>query len=100
MSRLRDPFWQFASVAVAILFGIITIYFLLTGRPYKGLRIQVLSNSPLVSVNADIANDIHVLYKDKPVQSLSLILLQLENTGNQPLTEGDYGQPIHISVSP
>ncbi|MGH2605063.1 MAG: hypothetical protein ACRDG5_00590, partial [Anaerolineales bacterium] len=32
--------------------------------------------------------------------TLSLILLRIENTGNQPILEGDFNQPIRLSISP
>jgi hypothetical protein len=96
--RFRDPIWQSIGVFVAIVVGGIGVALILVGRPHKGLRVEVLSNSPLIPVTAEIANEIQVLYEGQPVQTLSVILLRLENTGNEPITENDYSEPIRISI--
>ena len=99
MRFFRDLAWQFVAAFVTFIGVVVAIGIFLAGRPYKGLRVEVLSNSPVVSVNADLAGEIQVLYKGQSVQSLSLILLKIENTGNEPITESDYSEPIRISIA-
>jgi len=100
MKILKDPVWQFIGVVVAVIALIATVIIYLIDRPVKRLQVQILSNSPLISVNTDISSQIQILYKDKPVQTLSLILLRFENVGNEPITEADYSEPIRILLSP
>jgi hypothetical protein len=100
MKLLRDPIWQFVAAVLALLAIIIGGVYFLLDRPVRDLQIEILSNSPLISVEGDIAEDIKILYKDQPVQTLSVILLRIENTGNVPIRETDYSQPVLISVSP
>lgn len=100
MKILKDPVWQFISVVVAVIALIATVIIYLIDRPVKRFQVQILSNSPLISVNTDISSQIQILYKDKPVQTLSLILLRFENVGNEPIRETDYSEPIRISLSP
>ena len=99
MKIFKDPAWQFIGVIVAVIALIASVVIYLIDRPVKRLQVQVLSNSPLISINTDISSQIQILYKDKPVQTLSLILLRLENIGNEPIKEADYSEPIRILLS-
>lgn len=99
MKFLKDPVWQFIGVVIGIIAILVTWYLSVNERPTKKLRVEILSNSPLISVNTDIAKEIEIFYKDVPVQSLSLILLKFENTGNDPIRESDYSEPIQITLS-
>ena len=100
MKVFQGPIWNFWNAVFAFLAIIITVVLFQLDRSVKDLQIEVLSNSPLISVEGDIAKDIEILYKDQPVQTLSVILLRIENTGNTPIQETDYSRPILISVSP
>ncbi len=100
MRILKDPVWQFIGTIIGIIAIIVSLVLYQMSQPIKRLQVEILSNSPVMSVNADISREIKILYKDKPVQTLSLILLRFENTGNQPIRESDYSEPIRISISP
>jgi hypothetical protein len=100
MRIIKDPVWQFVGVVVAVIALIATVGIYLIGRPVKRLQVQILSNSPLISVNTDISSQIQILYEDKPVETLSLILLRFENVGNEPIKKTDYSEPIRILLSP
>ncbi len=100
MKIIKDPAWQIIAIVVSLVAVIVTVSIFLIGRPVKRLQVQIISNSPLISVNKDISPQIQILYKDKPVQILSLILLRFENVGNEPIRESDYSEPIRILLSP
>jgi hypothetical protein len=100
MKILRDPTWQFVAVVISVIALIVTVVIYLIDRPVKRLQVQILSNSPLISVNTDISPQIQILYKQKPVQTLSLVLLRFENIGTEPIKESDYSEPIRILLSP
>lgn len=100
MKIFQGPIWNFWNAVFAFLAIIVAVILFQLNRSVKDLQIEVLSNSPLISVEGDIAKDIEILYKDQPVRTLSVILLRIENTGNTPIRETDYSRPILISVSP
>lgn len=100
MRIVKDPVWQFVGVIIGVVAIIVSVILYQIGRPVKRLQVEILSNSPLISVNTDISREIRILYKDRPVQTLSLILLRLNNLGNEPIRESDYSEPIRISISP
>ena len=100
MKIIKNPVWQFVAVVIGLIAIIVSVSIYLIGRPVKRLQVQVISNSPLISVNMDLSPQFQILYKNKPVQILSLILLRFENVGNEPIRESDYSEPIRILLSP
>ena len=103
---IRDPVWQFIGVVFAnvLFFGGIAFY-LFYQKPTKELRVIVLTNTPLVSVAQEISNqleiadEIEIFYQGRPVQNVSLIDIQVLNSGNQPLVETDFRKPISFSFN-
>ncbi len=99
MRILKYPVWQIASVVVGIAAILVSVALYYKSRPVKKIRIDILSNSPLVSLNADSTKELQILYRGKSVQTLSLILLRIANTGTECIRESDYSEPIRVSVS-
>lgn len=99
MRFLRDSVWTFIAAILALLALIFSVYTYFGNRETKSLRIEILSNSPLISMDDNITKDITVLYKDRPVRAVSLILVRLENSGNVPIRENDYSSPIVFSLA-
>jgi hypothetical protein len=99
MGILKNPVWQFVGVMVAVVAIAVTVVLYYNGRPVKKLQVDILSNSPLISMSTDTPKEIQILYKAKPVQTLSLILLRLANTGTEPIKESDYSEPVRVSLS-
>ena len=97
MKIIRDQGWGFIGIVTGI---ILTIAVVLYQRQVNELQVEIVSNSSLINVDSEIASDIEIIYKDQPVETLSLILIRLENTGNVAIKESDYSQPIVISISP
>lgn len=97
MKFLKNPAWLGVLIGVLAIAVSLTIYF--NGRPVKKLRVEILSNSPLVSINTAMAKEMQILYKGVPVQTLSLILLKVANTGTEPIKESDYSEPIRVTMS-
>lgn len=97
---MRKYFWQLLGtlVALAAIFATYDVFF--RSKPIK--RLQVIVNSPLslVDVKPEAAGDIEVLYKGKPVSHISLLQIQIKNSGNQPIVESDYSRKISFSFAP
>src|SRR5947208_12069828 len=97
MKFLRNPAWLAVLIGVLAIAVSLALYF--DARSVKKLRVEILSNSPLVSINTDLPKEIQILYKTVPVKSLSLILLRIANTGSEPIKESDYSDPIRVTMS-
>ncbi len=100
MKALRDPIWQFigALVALGALFAAYDIFF--RGKPQKEMQILLTSATSLVEIKPEAAQDIEILYKGQRAAFVSLVQIQILNSGNQPITENDYSRPISFSFEP
>lgn len=94
---LRDPLWQFISIVVAISIPI-AFYFL--QRNYKELSYEIVSATPLISKSKEIEGNLKIIYKDKTVDNIYLIIIKLINSGNVPINRNDYESPIVFSFNP
>ena len=95
MSFLND--WQFWSIVVSTLaiissFG---IYFL--QRKKRRLAYWVLTDTPLLSVDEEIKGKIEIKYDGRKIQNIHLLILSLENIGNDPVASKDFEKPIMFS---
>lgn len=97
MKVFKNPAWL--GVLVGVLAIAVTLGLYLKARPVRKLRVEILSNSPLVSMNTAKAKEMQVLYKGVPVKTLSLILLKFANEGTEPIKESDYSEPIRVLIS-
>jgi hypothetical protein len=96
---LRDPLWQFIGVVIALVAILISIILFIKSRNKKVLSYGIISTTPLLSVGREIKKDVQILYKDKPIQQVHLILLKLINSGNVPVTANDFERPFSIVFS-
>jgi len=85
------------AVVVAI---IVPAYFYWVQRNDKTLSYGIISQGPVVSVKDDLNGRLKILLDGKPIGSVNLIVLRLENTGNVAIRKSDYDKPISISFGP
>jgi hypothetical protein len=98
---LRDPAWGFTSVIVAIILAGIGIIVTLWLRNRKGLSYQVLSSAPLVTVSrnaqGEVTQDLEIRYKGQPVRDLHVVEVRVWNSGNQPILETEFANPLEFA---
>ncbi|MDY6932140.1 MAG: hypothetical protein SVJ22_09535 [Halobacteriota archaeon] len=90
---LRDPVWQF----IGALFGFIAIFFAWRQRRNKSLSYKIIANSPLFSVNDEISGRLRVLFDEKPVEDIYLIVVKIFNSGNISIKSSDYEYPVNFN---
>ena len=96
---MRDPFWQFLTVAIiAIIAILVTIILYLIQRQRKSLSWEIISNTPLLSIDEEIRGDLQVLFAGKPVHDVQLIIFKIINSGNVPIKSTDYERPIKLKL--
>lgn len=95
---LRDPLWQFigAMLAVVALVATFVIYHL--QRQRKGLTFDVLSRASLLTVREELEGKLQVFYEGEPAKSLTLLVVRVWNSGNQPLLAAEVEQPIVLNT--
>jgi hypothetical protein len=91
---LRDTIWQFIfgllGVGIAVL-----IYFLQRHR--KSLSYQIVSEVPLLSVREDLGGNIKILFGEKAVPNVQLVVLRILNDGNTPVLANDFQNNLRFS---
>lgn len=89
--KLRDPIWQFVGIIVGMAVAFL-IFWLQQSR--KELSYEIVSQTPLVSVQDEARSRLQISFDGKPVEDVTLIVLRLQNSGNVPITPADYIRPV------
>ena len=92
---LRDSIWQFIGAILAL----IAIILILVQRKRKALSYKIISNTPLVKIKEDIKGRLQVLFDEKPVESIYLIIIKFINSGNLPIKSADYESPVNLNFN-
>jgi uncharacterized membrane protein YeaQ/YmgE (transglycosylase-associated protein family) len=99
----RDGMWQSVGVITSIILGLLGLA--LTGLIFikqtkkKSISYEVLSDSPIISVLDEFRDNLEIKYKGNLVESLSLIVIRIFNSGNVPIEEQEYARPLLIDFS-
>jgi len=99
---LGDNTSQFFGVAFGVA-GILAtvvvgVVFYRLGRPRKELGYRVLSNTRVVSVQGEMDQLVQILYLGQPVRDVHLLVLQVVNSGNEPIVADDYQCNLNIGL--
>lgn len=94
LDLLRDPLWQFIGAVLAVLALILSFVIYQLQRQRKGVTYEVLSRTHLLTVREELEGKLQVLYEGEPAKSISLLVVKLWNSGNQPILATDYDRPI------
>jgi hypothetical protein len=95
---MRDPVWQFIVLAaLALAAVVVSILLLWMQRRRKALSYEIISRTPLLSVEEEVKGKLQILFDDKPVQDVYLVVARIINTGNVPIVSTDYEDPVNLS---
>jgi len=92
-----NPIWTFLGVILALLAIIFSIVLYFLQRQNKEVSYQILSFTPLLSVEDEIKGRVKILFDQQPVEEVYLIILRITNAGRIPITKADFDEPIRIS---
>lgn len=92
--------WTNASIAFATL--IVTIVALIVGYNQliankKELKIYIVSQAPIVSVDEKYKNDLQIIYKGQEIKEAISTIYRIKNSGNQPIEAEDIKQSISFN---
>jgi hypothetical protein len=91
---LRDPMARTILAAAAI--GV-TLALFLIARRRKRLSYE-LSVTRVLSVHEAVKGKVQILFGGEPVRDVALILVDLFNSGNEPIKADDYERPVRFSL--
>ena len=95
LDLLRDPIWQAAGVITAVVLGLISVW--LARRHYKDIYCKIQSATPIGTSGAQIKGP-QVVLEGQIMEDTKLVLIEIKNMGNAPITSDDFGSPIRIVV--
>jgi hypothetical protein len=78
-----------AALAIGVTLGI----YLLNKRR-KSLSYRIVSKTKLLSVDEAIGGRVQILLDGEPAANLGLVLIDVENTGNEPIRSEDFVRPL------
>lgn len=93
---LNSPMWQFVGVVLAFVALIVSILVFLKQRQRKELQYALINLTPLLSVEEELRGRVRILFDEQPVDNVYLVVLELFNSGNNPIATDDYEQPITL----
>lgn len=85
-----------AGPAIALVAIFVSIFLFRRGRQRRGLTYE-LSTVPVVSVDSVAADRVTVLYEGNPVRDVQFVDLAIVASGNQPIPEDSFAQPISMN---
>jgi len=95
---LRDQVWEFVGgVFLGLVAIIVTIILWRTQRRRKALSYEIISRTPLLSVEDEVKGKVQILFDGNPVQDIHLVVLKIINSGNVPIVSTDYERPVSLS---
>jgi hypothetical protein len=95
MEFLSNPLWQFlVNVTIAILAIIIPVLIYRKKQNQRGITYQVISNTSILNFKEDIKGRVQVLFDNKPVGDVRLVILKIWNSGNIPILPNEHIDPI------
>jgi hypothetical protein len=98
MNLLQDPAFLIPNI-LSLLTIIVSIALFLIQRERKEMAYAVISDTPVVSVKKDVADQVQVLFRHKPVNDVHLVILDIWNSGNKPIEPKDYdGAPVTFNL--
>ena len=99
---LDDVNWDFIAVVVAVAGVVCTtllgVAVFLLQRRRKELGYRVISRTPLVSVEADVKEQVVVVFGGEIVTDVHLVMVEVVNWGNQAIVPDDYQRPLCVDL--
>ena len=94
---VRDPLWQFIGAALTLMTIIVAILLYWLQRRRKALSYEIVTSTPLLSVEEEIKGRVQILFDNKPIKDVHLIVVRIINSGNLPIVSADYEFPVSLS---
>jgi len=98
MQFLNNPLWQFTiNATIGVLTIIVTIMIYRKQLSRKGITYQVISDIPVLSLKDEVKGRLQILFDNKPVRDVRLIILKVWNSGTVPILPAEYIDLVKIN---
>lgn len=102
--RYSIPTWSFLGFAAALIFGLFAIYSVFFYEKKPDFHVRVVSKAPVFSIREDVPG-LEIIFNKQDIRKtkkgLSLLTVELSNTGNIAVKTGDFDDraPLRLWVS-
>lgn len=72
----------------------VSICVYLLNRKRKALSYQITRNDQLFRIDEQLKKNLQITVDGRPAQDISLVLIDIENTGNEPIKREDFERPL------
>lgn len=93
MDWLRDPIWQFIGILVGLATFVLAAFW---QKKRKKIAYEIISNTQLLSVKDEVKSRLQILFDQKPVHNLNLVVLKIYNAGNEPISPEDFKDKLTV----
>lgn len=101
MQFLSNPTTQFIVTSILTLLGVIitaiVTIVIFRKQSRKEIAYAVISNSPVISIDAGLQGKAQVMYNGMAINDARLVVLRIWNSGNLPIAASDYDVPVKLS---
>jgi len=99
MNGFGGTFWEITGVVLAVLAIIVTVIVYFLQRKTKRLSYEILQNTLIISYTEDVKEKLTIFYEGKPVNKVSLLEVNITNSGNTPILPIDYQENLDLSFN-
>lgn len=92
--------WNLIVSVISALLTVLGIGIAVWLQERKSLEILYDEPVQLVSINSEAESDIKVYYRDVPARNAVVLQVHVRNTGNRPILETDFREPLSFSFGP
>jgi len=93
---LRDSIWTFVGAVLALIAIGATFWVYALQRPRKRLLIERVARVPLVTIGTEKIEGLEVKFNGDVLESASVIVVRITNSGNQPITAEEFERPVTL----
>jgi hypothetical protein len=95
MAFMSNQLWQFIiNVSIGLLTIFVSVIIFRRQQSRRSITYRTISATSLLSVNEEVKGEVKILYKDKAVSNVRLIILKIWNSGGTPILPQEYIDPI------
>lgn len=99
--KLFTNIWDFFSTnqmaVLSVIAIILTIVIYLREKRKKGFSYNIVSANPVVSVEERVADKVRIFFDDEQVEDVHLVVMEIWNSGNQPILETDFDRDVSFN---
>lgn len=91
---LRDSIWTFVGAVLALAAIVATLWVYVLQRPRRRLLVERVARVPLTTLGANRIPGLELRLNGELLQSASVIVIRITNSGNQPILGDDFERPL------